>query len=118
MVGGGAGVDVGVGGNIENGVGVGEGWNGNWSGLGVDKSEDKVSCKTKAGQLRLFFCAGRRHLQAGCCERKARMREKLSPRDRVGRKHRAHWLQRGGVSTFTLRESRRPLVHCCRCVFD
>ena len=51
-------MDVGVGGNIENGVGAGESWNGNWSGLGVDKLEDKVICKTKAGQLRVLDNGG------------------------------------------------------------
>ena len=51
-------MDVGVGGNIENGVGVGESWNGNWSGLGVDKLEDKVICKTKAGQLHVLENGG------------------------------------------------------------
>ena len=51
-------MDVGVGGNIENGVGVGESWNGIWSGLGVDKLEDKVICKTTAGQLRVLDNGG------------------------------------------------------------
>ena len=51
---GGVGKDAGVGGNIENGMGAGESWNGNWSGLGVDKLEDKVICKTKAGQLHVL----------------------------------------------------------------
>ena len=51
-------MDVGVGGNIENGAGVGESWNRNWGGLGVDKLEDKVICKTKAGQLRVLDNGG------------------------------------------------------------
>ena len=33
-------------------------WNGNWSGLGVDKLEDTVICKTKAGQLRVLDNSG------------------------------------------------------------
>ena len=43
---------------ILKGGGVGEGWNGNWSGLGVDKLEDKVICKTKVGQLRVLDNGG------------------------------------------------------------
>ena len=51
-------MDVGVGGNIENGERVRENWNWNLSGLGVDKLEDKVICKTKAGQLRVLDNGG------------------------------------------------------------
>ena len=36
----------------------GKSWNGNWSGLGVDKLEDTVICKAKAGQLHVLENGG------------------------------------------------------------